>query len=529
MGVRLPPGCGEDVNAQILYNGFQVEALKAQRLRFCIPCQRISSMNDRSEFVCVHCKTTHTSNLTAPRVFNRFGAFAGRRGGKTKVGAMMGRVEAQIPRSLGWVMGPTFPILRDSTMPTFLRLIPPHWVKNWSQDALELTLTNDAQIMFRSVDDPERARGQGPHWGWLDEAAQAAERAWDVFRPSLSENAGIMIFTTTVLGYDWTYKRVELPALRDKRPGWWAARWRTIDNPIFQHNPVLRAEVEEARRTMSPDFFAQEYLGERRNFTGAIYGDLIDKQTLHDEAAVKRLIPEWPKIDPSRQLLIGLDSGADHPFGAVLAVVTPHGIVVVDEYLERMQAYVNHMNAIIHAFQRADVKRATWAANKNEAQLRLEFGLRDIGITPVENKHEIGIQRVQSWLYARQLFFAYTVPRTIEQMRMYRYAINVKPDGSKKDKEEVYKKDDEFPDGVRYLLMAWPELPKTPGSMDAVNEARLAAFSPKTRRELEVMREFTERRKRGNDLQPDEPGYPTGDFYQHDGGGTVDEFQPWIY
>lgn len=526
MATRLPPGVGEDVNQTILYNPYQTAAIEAYRKRFCMLCRKIGSMDDQSRFICPSCGHEHTSNLTAPHVFNRFGAFAGRRGGKTKVGALIARSEAQIPKTLGWVMGPTFPVLRDSTMPTFLRLIPPHWVKNWSQDALELTLVNDAQIMFRSVDDPERARGQGPNWGWLDEAAQASERAWDVFRPSLSENAGIMIFTTTVLGYDWTYKRVELPALRDHKPGWWAARWRTIDNPIFQHNPVLRAEVDEARATMSPDMFAQEYLGERRNFTGAIYGELIDKQTLHDDAAVKKLIPEWPKIDPSRTVLVGLDSGADHPFGAVLAVVTPDGIVVIDEYLQRMQAYVEHLQAIQYAFGRADLARATWAANKNEAQLRLEFGLRSIGVTPVENKHEIGIQRVQSWLYSKQLFFAYTVPKTIEQMRMYRYAQNDKPDGTKKSKEEVFKKDDELPDGVRYLIMAWPELPKSPGSADAAQSARLAAFSDKTRRDLEIMAEIKARRKSGTDMQTTDRGYPTGDFYGHDGDtlDTVGDF-----
>ena len=442
----------------------------------------------------------------------------------------MGRYECLVDNSLGWIMGPTFPILRDSTMPTFIRLIPPQWVKNWSQDALELTLINGAQVMFRSVDDPERARGQGPNWGWLDEAAQASERAWDVFRPSLSENAGVMIFTTTVLGYDWTYKRVELPALRlpkDKRtPGWWGARWRTIDNPIFQHNPVLRAEVEEARATMSPDFFAQEYLGERRNFTGAIYGNLVDAQTLHDDAAIKELIPEWPAIDPSRQILIGLDSGADHPFGAVLAVVTPKGIVVIAEYLKRQQAYIQHLAAIQQAFTRVNTSKATWAANKNEAQLRLEFGLREIAITPVENKHEIGIPRVQSWLYARQLFFAYTAPLTIEQMRMYRRADNTKPDGQKKAKEEVFKKDDELPDSVRYMLMAWPELPKTAGTANAVDEARMAAFPENVRRNIERSREYRKRLERGNVVELGDDDYPMGDFYGQSelGLGAVEDF-----
>ena len=116
--LRLPPGCGDDVNAPLLFNPWQAEALKAQKLRYCLVCHKIGTMDSQMRFVCPTCATTHTSNLTAPRVFNRFGLFAGRRGGKTKVGSMMARNEALVDRSLGWVMGPTFPILRDSTMPT---------------------------------------------------------------------------------------------------------------------------------------------------------------------------------------------------------------------------------------------------------------------------------------------------------------------------------------------------------------------------------------------------------------------------
>lgn len=519
MAKRLPPGIGEGLNDPILFNPYQASFLDAYKLRYCLVCAHVGSMDAKSQFTCQHCKTAHHSNITAPRVFNRFGLFSGRRGGKTKIGALAARQEALIPRTLGWVMGPSFPILRDSTMPTFLGLIPPAWVKDWSQDSLELTLVNDAKVMFRSVDDPERARGQGPHWGWLDEAAQAAERAWDVFRPSLSENAGIMIFSTTVLGYDWTYDRVEKEALIKHTPGWWAARWRTIDNPIFTNDPVRRREVEEARSSMTADFFAQEYLGERRNFTGAIYGELIEKQTLHDEAEVKRLIPEWPAIDPSRQTLIGLDSGADHPFGAVLAVVTPDGIVIVDEYLQRMQAYAEHLGAIQYNFNRApDLTRSTWAANKNEAQLRLEFGIRGFGVVPTENKHEIGIQRVQSWLLAKQLFFAYTVPKTIEQAKMYRYAENLKSDGTKKTREEVYKKDDELPDALRYLIMAWPELPKPANKTDASLAARLAAFSPKTREDMAIMKEINATRDKGNNLTEGDENYPTGEFWGTEAG-----------
>lgn len=473
-------------------------------------------MDESSRFICPKCRVEHFSNLTAPRIFRRFLILSGRRGGKTLVGAHAAREEIMIPGSLGWVMGPTFKILHDSTFPTLVRLLPPQWIKNWDAENMEIDFTNGAKIAFRSLEDPERARGPGPDWGWFDEAALVQPRAWDVFRPSLSEKAGIAIFTTTVAGYDWTYDRFEIPALITKRPGFWACRYKTIDNPLFRLNPILREEIEEARQTMPPDLFAQEYEAERRNFTGAIYGEMVEKQTLHDDDEIRKLIPEWrgsvASIDPSRPVIIGLDSGSDHPFGAIFMVITDRGIVVIAEYLQRMQAISQQLPVIQGTFQTYRYPEIKWAANRNEANLRLEFGLRGIGVIPAENKHEIGIQRVQSWLYAEQLWIAYTCPQTRAQMRAYRYAENIAADGSKK-KEQVYKLNDELPDAIRYGIMAWPALPKVLDQLDERTVNRLASFDSKTKAELEVMAAFNKAQANKNqDLQPVDDGYPMGDF-----------------
>jgi hypothetical protein len=147
-----------------------------------------------------------------------------------------------------------------------------------------------------------------------------------------------------------------------------------------------------------------------------------------------------------------------------------------------------------------------WSANKNEANLRLEWGLKGIGIIPAESKHEVGIQRTASWLHSAQLFFAYTVPRCIAQMKAYRYAANVAPDGQKK-KEQVFKHKDELPDALRYMLMAWPSLPKAT-AVTATD--RIVNMDPQTRYEIERMKHLREPKE---DLEPADQGYPVGDFF----------------
>ena len=476
-------------------------------------------------FICLKCEKKHDGrwgNLTAPRAYDQFLLLAGRGGGKTLIGAHAVREELMIPGALWWAMGANHKWLWDSTFPTLVGLLDPRWIKRWDPEHVEITLHNDAKVAFRSLEDPERARGpHGVGGMWMDEAAQCPERAYIVGQPMLVKAGGIVIATTTPLGIDWTYDRIEQKALVYKEPGYWTAKWWSEHNPMFKVNPVMRHKIESARRTMSPEDFAQEYRAERTNAQGLIYGMIVRENVLADDDAIRRYLPEWPDISPNRRVVIGLDEGSDHPFGAVLMVPTPEGIIVVAEFLERMRANSIAHDEIWTKFQLQRYPEKVFAGNKNALQLRLEWALKGTGVVQAENKHEVGIQRTKSWLHSKQLKFAYTVPRTIEQMSAYRWAPNTKlSTGEKTATEQVFKLKDELPDAIRYGLMAWPELPNAelPQRSDS-EQKRWDAFDDKTKREIEMMEELRKfKSERGIDLQPnkDGMGYPTGNVFQHE-------------
>lgn len=536
---HLPPDCGADLNEVLLFNPYQNHFMQARRMRYCLNCRKVDPQTNCSgltgedgRFICPFCQVVHTTNLTAPRVYDRLLVLAGRGGGKTLIGAHAAREEIMVPNSIGWVMGATHKILHDSTFPTLVRRLPPDWIKRWDPENMEITFKNNALIAFRSLqDNPDRARGpHGVGWGWFDEAAQCPERAYDVFTPTLIKAGGIVIATTTVVGYDWTYDKIEKHAMASE-PGFFAVRYWTEENPLFASNPVMRREIQRAQATMTPEFYAQEYKAERRNAEGLVYDYAkIEAQSLDSDDAVCVHIPEWPAIDATRPILIGLDEGADHPFGAVLIVVTPTGLVVVDEYLKRLKAISEHRPAIIAAFQTRRFQSITWAANKNALNLRLEFAVASstnmdvasgIQVVAAESKHDIGIQRVSSWLHAKQLYFVRSrCPKTIEQMQAYRYLDNITADGQKRAKEEVFKKKDELPDAVRYAIMAYPELPAAAVTLLSEREQkRWNGLDERTRYDIERMREY-ERREREKDLSEKDDLFPIGSFF----GGRQQEW-----
>lgn len=551
--VRLPPGCGKNLEDPLYYNEFQQRFQRARRTRYCLRCRsngvpqheclflaNIANTDKGPELiaVCPRCGLEANGkwgNKIAPRAYDHFLLLAGRGGGKTLIGAHAVREELLVPNAIWWALGPTYKVLHDSTFPTLVGLIPPQWVADWSSEHMEITLKNGAMVAFRSLEDPERARGpHGIAGVWFDEAAQSPERAYHVAEPMLIKAGGIVIASTTPLGFDWTYDQIEKQALVYKEPGFFCAKWWTEHNPMFQADPVSRAKIDRAKKTMTPEFYAQEYRAERSNAQGLIYGgQLIAKNTLEGDEQIKRYLPEWPNIDPSRKVLIGLDEGGDHPFGAVLLVITNRGIVAVDDYLKRMRA-VSAAHDEIHAdMGLRRFSERTYAANKNALNLRLEFGLKGTGVIQAENDQKTGIQRTQSWLLTGQLKFIKGktaerpgADRTIDQMAAYRYADNTVPaTGEKKQNEKVFKFKDELPDGVRYALMAWPELPNPDVVEQTEDEAkRLAAFDDKTRRELEIMAELRKQKLgKGTDLQPNEDGYPLGNVHQHD---VADDFMP---
>lgn len=429
--------------------------------------------------------------------FHRLSLFAGRRGGKTKIGAVGVGHKVRQPKSIGWVCAPTYPDLHDFVIPEVLRVIPNSWIGNWSEQHYELELRNYAKVQFRSLEDPDKARGPGLDWAWIDETRKVAQLAWNTMLPALTDKGGQAWFTTSPNGFDWCYETFWLPAVQ-KVPGYWAVKYKTADNPIYQ-TADGQSELADAKRAMDPLFYQQEFEADFVTFTGAIYGALLDSQILRTDEQIKKAFPDWPLIDPSLVAYVALDPGADHPFAQSLAVMTPIGCVFIGEYLERTRPIHEHvlgMHRMLGKFNPAQpFVAATTAIDRSQRQFAIELAQPPYHIytTPAPNDVENGIRRVQAWLAQKQVWFLVPeaqpelgVPLTVEQQRGYRWAENTTPTGEAR-KERVIKRNDDLCDTVRYLLMSGPQLIEV--DMSPSKGLRdLSDMDSLTRHEIETMR-----------------------------------------
>jgi hypothetical protein len=470
-------------NEPIYYQPTQEAFLHARRRRFCKSCKKeYLCIPGEHKFFCPDCSGK------GMRLFDRLTIIAGRRFGKSRFGSIAGVEEACIPNSIGWACAPSNPKLHRYVIPAFQKLIPDDWVLDWNSEHQDLWLKNGSLIHFQTLEDPDQGRGQGLDWLWIDEVCELTKQHWDVIRPSLGDKNGIAFFTTSPRSYDWVYEELYKKA-EEGQPGFWAAHAKSADSPLFQ-TPEGKEFLRRERETMNDTMFRQEYEADFVTFTGAVYGDLISSQLLRSTEEIKRVLPEWPNISPDRMATIGLDTGADHPFGAVKLVSTERGLVVVGEYLERDRAFIEHKNDLIRL---AQPHRVRWAINKNERQPMIELAQHGIACQPAENDQLAGIERVKSWLHNKQLWFIESqCPRTVRQFKALRWA-DPRKDGQSRGVAKVYKKEDELPDCVRYAVMTWPSLPEAP---KPVTERRLDNFDPGTRWQIE--------RNRRLDKPPDE-------------------------
>ncbi|MET0742941.1 MAG: hypothetical protein ABWY78_06180 [Microvirga sp.] len=458
--------------------------------------------------------------------YTRLSLFAGRRGGKTKIGGVATVLRAVEPDKLLWVCAPTYPDLNDFVMPAVFDALPVDWIDDYKASFQTLILKNKTRIQFRSLDDPNKGRGPGLDFVWLDETRKIQELAWDTLMPALADRQGQAIFTTTPNSFDWCYRRLWSPAEAGKA-GFWACRYKTIENPF-----IKRSEIELMRDEMDPLFFQQEFEADFVSFAGRIYD--IENAILRDgDPRLKQLIPEWPKIDASRTTFMGLDPGADHPFAGVLVVACEGGLVCIGEHLERNKPVIDHVRLIQRLLAKwnpaTPFQPERWAIDRSQRQTAIE--LTQYGIWPqqAENRVVDGIRRVQAWLANDQLFFVERyVPKLVQEMRGYKWAENKAPDGQLKP-EAVWKENDDLPDALRYALMTWPELPKRD---ENPSEGRrdLSNFTEEERWGIERMLRIN-RREQGLDdeneygrdytgLLAEEGVGPLGDFY---GNGRVYE------
>jgi phage terminase large subunit len=198
-------------------------------------------------------------------------------------------------------------------------------------------------------------------------------------------------------------------------------------------------EFERAKATMSPEDFAQKYLGQFVHREGLVYNEF--EPDLHVVPAFE--IPaSWPKF-------AGLDFGYSMPSAVICIAEDPdnHIFYVYKEYYKTEPS----LKAIAQFIQNEGLKYVL-ADNQGAqqiAELQRYYGCRNIH--QADKAVDIGLQRIRALLKQNRLkFFDGRCVNTVGEIETYHYAANSleKPDG----KDKPVKKNDHAMDALRYAF-----------------------------------------------------------------------------
>lgn len=164
--------------------------------------------------------------------------------------------------STGAVVAPTYPMMRDATLRTFLELTQKAGVlERFNKSDMTVDLIDGKHVLFRSADEPDRLRGPNLGWFYLDEAALMVEETWLIMIGRLRENPGKAWATSTPRGFNWLYETFVK-----------GGDDYAVVKSSTRANPYLPKEfVSSLERSYTSDWQKQEIEGEFTDPTGAMF------------------------------------------------------------------------------------------------------------------------------------------------------------------------------------------------------------------------------------------------------------------
>lgn len=359
----------------------------------------------------------------------RFSGFvAGIGSGKSYAGAAKMLYRASLRRSLNMVTAPTYPMLRDATLRTFMD-VAGDAVQAFSKSEMLVTLTNGSEIIFRSTDSPDRLRGPSISNWWGDEAAYYDRDVWPIMIGRLREGgrAGHAWVTGTPKGRNWLYERQNEISL---------FRAHTRDNPYLDREFVSSLEASYAGT-----FARQELEGEFVTYEGLVYEDF-------DRA--RHVIAN---SGPFVRTIAGMDEGYTNP--AVILVLGEDNdgrLHVIEEFYRRrmLQGDVVGEAQRLRAHYGIDI----FAVDPSAAGLIAEMGALGMPTVPADNHVLPGIQAVKARLATAgdgrpRLTISPSCVNLLAEFESY-----VWKEGRAGVKDEPEKINDHACDALRYAVMS---------------------------------------------------------------------------
>ncbi len=190
-------------------------------------------------------------------------------------------------------------------------------IADFNQSRMEVTFPTGGAILYRSLDNPDNARGETADGVVIDECGDVTPSAWhEVLRPMLIDTGGWLWAIGTPKGRNWFFQEHVAAKSRDDSMTWQVPTigvdivdGRIIRKPHPMENPDIPFdEVANLFHTMPERTFRQEIMSEFTENEGSIFRNL---------AACLNAPQTTPGAHAGHKLVAGVDWGKQHDYTTI--------------------------------------------------------------------------------------------------------------------------------------------------------------------------------------------------------------------
>lgn len=425
-------------------------------------------------------KNLHKTQSVVASDLHRFRVVnAGRRWGKTELSVeeMKGFAVAKEAGNIGYIAS-TFAQARDIAWEKLKASTRALWDDKPNESRLEVNIRNQfyndrrpeiitnsgtiipwlSRIVLRGWEAVESFRGQAFDFLVPDEIAMYRSfwPQWqEVLRPTLTDRRGHALFISTPKGFNHFH---DLYNLQDTDPDYKSFHFTTYDNPFI---PV--DEIDKARKELTEDRFAQEYLADFRKTEGLVYKEFDRNEHVFDE----------PGFEGEDFVVVKTFGGVDFGFTNPAAVYTilkdkDANYWIPDEFYQTQRTDAQIADYVA-ALKWNEAYPDPESASGCEELRRRKVNVRDV----IKNKDSVrnGINAVRELFKANRLYIHRSCINLIWELETYSYP-GKKPDHN--EQENPIKENDHALDAIRYALSMEGN---TKGSSVKVNRQKYSGYN----------------------------------------------------
>lgn len=224
------------------------------------------------------------------------------------------------PGLLGLIGAPTYKMLEDSTRRSFFEVLDAEGIGftfNKQENCVRLAATG-SEIIFRSMENPDRLRGQNLAWFGLDELTYTREEAWTrilgrLRHPDAARLCGFAVWTPK--GHDWVYRRF----VEDDNPD-----YRLVKANPRENTHLPSDFYDQLKHSYAERFYRQEVMGEYLDIYGGNVYDTFSEGNL-----------QHVTYDPQLPLCWALDFNVDPMCSVICQIDEPKPNVLMTHYARR--------------------------------------------------------------------------------------------------------------------------------------------------------------------------------------------------